>query len=174
MHCDFLFCGRTGMEYDPGREEKDFFLRRAFSRKAKDAPRQGRSIYIFLHSPGALSRSPTMKSEGLVPMEIPLGLIPRLMTKGKSAWRKATKKGPDTSTRGATCWFTKPRPSVTRSPGPKGSSAQLPTPPGIALSEPSQEWPLVDTHHFSPVREALFNTLRKDVHRGQKDSVIGT
>ncbi|GJS27394.1 putative reverse transcriptase domain-containing protein [Tanacetum coccineum] len=37
MHCDFLFCGRT---YDPGREEKDFFLRRAFSRKAKDAPRQ--------------------------------------------------------------------------------------------------------------------------------------
>ncbi|KAL3566737.1 hypothetical protein D5086_032152 [Populus alba] len=57
---------------------------------------------------------------------------------------------------------------------PKGSSAQLPTPPGIALSEPSQEWPLVDTHHFSPVREALFNTLRKDVHRGQKDSVIGT
>ena len=31
----------------------------------------------------------------------------------------------------------------------------------------------MDTHHFSPVREALFNTLRKDVHRGQKDSVIG-
>ena len=28
-------------EYDPGREEKDFFLWRAFSRKAKDAPRQG-------------------------------------------------------------------------------------------------------------------------------------
>ncbi|MCD9640876.1 hypothetical protein HAX54_026587, partial [Datura stramonium] len=25
------------------------------------------------------------------------------------------------------------------------ASAQLPTPPGIALSEPSQEWPLVDT-----------------------------
>ena len=24
MHCDFLFSGRTGMEYDPGREEKDF------------------------------------------------------------------------------------------------------------------------------------------------------
>lgn len=133
------------------------------------------------------------KYKGLVPIEIPLGLIPRLMTKGESAWRKvkiggsrknslmgysegvtqATKKGPDTSTRGATCWFTKPRPSVTHSPGPKGSSAQLPTPPGIALSEPSQEWPLVDTHHFSPVREALFNTLRKDVHRGQKDSVIG-
>ncbi|KAJ9536089.1 hypothetical protein OSB04_un000745 [Centaurea solstitialis] len=37
MHCDFLFCGRT---YDPGREDKYFFLRRAFSRKAKDAPRQ--------------------------------------------------------------------------------------------------------------------------------------
>lgn len=33
MHCDFLFCGRTGMEYDPWREE--IFLRRAFSRKAK-------------------------------------------------------------------------------------------------------------------------------------------
>lgn len=133
------------------------------------------------------------KQLGLVPIEIPLGLIPRLMTKGESAWRKvkiggsrknslmgysegvtqATKKGPDTSTRGATRWFTKPRPSVTHSPGPKGSSAQLPTPPGIALSEPSQEWPLVDTHHLSPVREALFNTLRKDVHRGQKDSVIG-
>ena len=32
----------------------------------------------------------------------------------------------------------------------------------------------MDTYHFSPVREALFNTLRKDVHRGQKDSVIGT
>jgi len=32
----------------------------------------------------------------------------------------------------------------------------------------------VDTHHFSPVREALFNTLRKYVYRGQKDSVIGT
>ncbi|KAI3666536.1 hypothetical protein L1987_88949 [Smallanthus sonchifolius] len=28
------------------------------------------------------------KSKGLVPMEIPLGLIPRLMTKGESAWRK--------------------------------------------------------------------------------------
>lgn len=87
---------------------------------------------------------------------------------------QATKKGPDTSTIGATCWFTKPRPSVTRSPGPKGSSAQLPTPPGIALSEPSQEQPLVDTYHFSPVREVLFNTLSEYVHRGQKDSVIGT
>nr|GMD87900.1 succinate dehydrogenase subunit 3 [Ipomoea batatas] len=28
------------------------------------------------------------KSKGLVPIEIPLGLIPRLMTKGESAWRK--------------------------------------------------------------------------------------
>jgi hypothetical protein len=53
----------------------------------------GRSIYIFLHSPGALPRSPTMKSEGLVPMEIPLGLIPRLMTKGESAWRKVKIEG---------------------------------------------------------------------------------
>ncbi|KAI3725389.1 hypothetical protein L1987_65176 [Smallanthus sonchifolius] len=62
------------------------------------------------------------KYKGLVPMEIPLGLIPRLMTKGESAWRKVkiggsrekfpsgvfrrcnpgNKKGPDTSTRGAT------------------------------------------------------------------------
>lgn len=134
------------------------------------------------------------KSEGPVSMEIPLGLIPRLMTKGESAWHQVkiqgsrdkfpsgvfrrcnlgNEKGPDTSTRGATSWFTKPLPSVTRSPGPKGSSAQLPTPPGISLSEPSRERPLVDTHYFSPVREALFNTLRKDVHRGQKDSVIGT
>jgi hypothetical protein len=32
------------MEYDPGREEKDLFLRRAFSRKAKDAPRQGTTV----------------------------------------------------------------------------------------------------------------------------------
>nr|GEU79486.1 hypothetical protein [Tanacetum cinerariifolium] len=31
---------------------------------------------------------PCAKSKGLVPMEIPLGLIPRLMTKGESAWRK--------------------------------------------------------------------------------------
>ncbi|KAK4838487.1 hypothetical protein QYF36_014096 [Acer negundo] len=109
-----------------------------------------------------------MKSEGLVPMEIPLGLIPRLMTKGESAWRKVKIEG--SREKFPSGVFR----SVTRSPGPKGSSAQLPTPPGIALSEPSQEWPLVDTHHFSPVREALFNTLRKDVHRGQKDSVIGT
>jgi hypothetical protein len=29
------------------------------------------------------------------------------------------------------------------------------------------------THHFSLVREALFNTLRKDVHMGQKDLEIG-
>ncbi|MCD9560993.1 hypothetical protein HAX54_019862 [Datura stramonium] len=34
--------------------------------------------------------------------------------------------------------------------GPKGSSAQLPTPPVIALSEPSQEWSLVDAH-LSPL-----------------------
>lgn len=31
-------------EYDPGREEKDFFIRRAFSRKAKEAPRQGETV----------------------------------------------------------------------------------------------------------------------------------
>lgn len=33
------------------------------------------------------------KSEGLVPMEIPFGLIPRLMTKGESAWRKVKIEG---------------------------------------------------------------------------------
>ncbi|PPD92627.1 hypothetical protein GOBAR_DD10434 [Gossypium barbadense] len=33
------------------------------------------------------------KSEGLVPMGIPLGLIPRLMTKGESAWRKVKIEG---------------------------------------------------------------------------------
>jgi hypothetical protein len=32
----------------------------------------------------------------------------------------------------------------------------------------------VDTNHFSLVREALFNTLRKYVHGAQKDTVIGT
>ncbi|KAD2080482.1 hypothetical protein E3N88_41879 [Mikania micrantha] len=35
----------------------------------------------------------------------------------------------------------KPQLNVTHSPCPKGSSAQLPTPPGIALSDPSHEWP---------------------------------
>lgn len=48
----------------------------------------GRSIYIF---PIALRLCLDLlcaKSKGLVPMEIPLGLIPRLMTKGESAWRK--------------------------------------------------------------------------------------
>lgn len=39
-----------------------------------------------------MSRSPTCE-EGLVPMEIPLGLIPRLMTKGESAWRKVKIEG---------------------------------------------------------------------------------
>ncbi|KAK8681195.1 hypothetical protein V6N13_053602 [Hibiscus sabdariffa] len=33
------------------------------------------------------------KSEGLDPMGIPLGLIPRLMTKGESAWRKVKIEG---------------------------------------------------------------------------------
>lgn len=39
----------------------------------------------------------------------------------------------------------------------------------IALSEPSQELPGKDADTRLD-REALFNTLRKDVHRGQKDS----
>nr|GLL21567.1 hypothetical protein GOBAR_DD10434 [Ipomoea trifida] len=71
------------------------------------------------------------KSKGLVPIEIPLGLIPRLMTKGESAWRKVKIGG------------SRENSLLGYSEGPKGSSAQLPTPPGIALSEPSQEWPTV-------------------------------
>lgn len=72
-----------------------------------------------------------MKIEGSIE-KFPVGVFRRFNLGNE-------KKGPETSTRGATSWFTKLRPSVTRSPGPKGSSAQLPTPPGIALSEPSQE-----------------------------------
>jgi len=33
------------------------------------------------------------KSKGLVPMEIPFGLMPHLMTKGESAWRKVKIEG---------------------------------------------------------------------------------
>ncbi|KAK8690755.1 hypothetical protein V6N13_074282 [Hibiscus sabdariffa] len=33
------------------------------------------------------------KSKGLVPMGIPIGLIPRLMMKGESAWRKVKIEG---------------------------------------------------------------------------------
>ncbi|MCD7462088.1 hypothetical protein HAX54_047739 [Datura stramonium] len=84
--------------------------------------------------PGAVSRS-----KGLVPIEIPLGLIPRLMTKGESAWRKVKIGG---SRKNSLMGY---------SEGSKGSSAQLPTPPEIALLEPSQDWPLVDTHHLSPL-----------------------
>lgn len=136
------------------------------------------------------------KSEGPVSMEIPLGLIPRLMTKGESAWHQVkiqgsrekfpsgvfrrcnlgNEKGPDTSTRGA-------RPVGSPNPDPASHVLQVrrdPVPNYRLLPEfryRSRAWngrPLVDTHYFSPVREALFNTLRKDVHRGQKDSVIGT
>ncbi|KAL0305279.1 UNVERIFIED_CONTAM: hypothetical protein Scaly_2990300 [Sesamum calycinum] len=46
----------------------------------------GRSIYIF--PLGLCLDLLCAKSKRLVPMEIPLGLIPRLMTKVESAWRK--------------------------------------------------------------------------------------
>nr|GMC97750.1 orf127d [Ipomoea batatas] len=56
--------------------------RSASSRKSKevitDEPHAGKLARVVL------ARLP----EGLVPIEIPLGLIPRLMTKGESAWRK--------------------------------------------------------------------------------------
>lgn len=50
----------------------------------------GRSIPIALGLCLDLLRA---KSEGLVPMGIPLGLIPRLMTKGESAWHKVKIEG---------------------------------------------------------------------------------
>ncbi|GKB99925.1 homeobox protein knotted-1-like LET12 isoform X1, partial [Tanacetum coccineum] len=104
---------------------------------------------------------PCAKSKGLVPMEIPLGLIPRLMTKGESAWRKVKIGGSREKF---------PSGVFRRSEGiqcPTTDSSRncvIGAEPGMAVSG----------HPPSPVREALFNTLRKDVHRGQKDSVIGT
>ncbi|KAK1405978.1 hypothetical protein QVD17_42302 [Tagetes erecta] len=97
------------------------------------------------------------KSKGLVPMEIPLGLIPRLMTKGESAWRKVKIGGSREKF---------PSGVFRRSEGiqcPTTDSSRncvIGAEPGMAVSG----------HPPSPVREALFNTLRKDVHRGQKDS----
>ncbi|KAI7991580.1 hypothetical protein LOK49_LG12G01136 [Camellia lanceoleosa] len=95
-------------------------------------------------------------------MEIPLGLIPCLMTKGESAWHKVKIGGS--------------REKFLSEVFRRFEGIQCPTTDSsqncIIGAEP--EWPLVDTHHFSPVKEALFNTLRKDVYRGQKDSVIGT
>lgn len=52
----------------------------------------GRSIYLAIALGQCLDLL-RAKSEGLVPMEIPLGLIPRLMTKGQSAWRKVKIEG---------------------------------------------------------------------------------
>ncbi|KAL4350411.1 hypothetical protein AHAS_Ahas10G0139300 [Arachis hypogaea] len=51
-----------------------------------------RLIYIFPHSLGGIDLL-RAKSEGLLPMEISLGLIPRLMTKGESASRKVKIEG---------------------------------------------------------------------------------
>ncbi|CAI9786765.1 unnamed protein product [Fraxinus pennsylvanica] len=42
--CILISSSVDELEYDPRREEKDFFLRQAFSRKAKDAPRQGQTV----------------------------------------------------------------------------------------------------------------------------------
>ncbi|GKB80339.1 hypothetical protein Tco_0947234 [Tanacetum coccineum] len=114
----------------------------ASSRKSEevitDEPHAGKLARVVL---AGLSRVlglcldlPCAKSKGLVPMEIPLGPIPHLMTKGELAWRKVKIGGVEKNS------------LLGYSEGPKGSNAQLLTPPGIALSEPSQEWPLVDTH----------------------------
>nr|GEU51884.1 cytochrome c oxidase subunit 2, mitochondrial [Tanacetum cinerariifolium] len=43
---------------------------------------------LLEHKIGLCIDLPCAKSKGFVPMEIPFGLIPYLMTKGKSAWRK--------------------------------------------------------------------------------------
>ncbi|KAJ6676035.1 hypothetical protein OIU79_020344 [Salix purpurea] len=68
-----------------------------------------------------------------------------------------------------------PRPIVTRFPVRRDPSAQLPTPPGIALSEPSREWPLVDTHHFSPGRPSpleRIHTLPPDFAKIRRDLLL--
>ncbi|GJZ92603.1 hypothetical protein Tco_0664668 [Tanacetum coccineum] len=90
-------------------------------------------------------------------MEIPLSLIPRLMTKGELVWRKVKIGG-------------------SREKFPSGSEGiQFPTTDSswncVIGAEPGMT---VSGHPPLPVRDALFNTLRKDVHKGQKDSVIGT
>ncbi|GKC40950.1 ATP synthase F1 subunit 1, mitochondrial [Tanacetum coccineum] len=78
---------------------------------------------------------PCAKSKGLVPMEIPLGLILRLMIKGESAWCKV---------------------KIGRSREKFPSR----TAPGIALSEPSQELSLVDIHlHRSKLELAQYREV---------------
>ncbi|KAL0295343.1 UNVERIFIED_CONTAM: NADH-ubiquinone oxidoreductase chain 2 [Sesamum calycinum] len=59
----------------------------------------GRSIYIF--PLGLCLDLLCAKSKRLVPMEIPLGLIPRLMTKVESAWRKVKIGGVENSLLGS-------------------------------------------------------------------------
>lgn len=133
------------------------------------------------------------KSKGLVPMEIPLGLIPRLMTKGESAWRKvqiggSREKCPSGvfrrcnlgNKKGARYFNQRSDLLVHQTPTQRhtfsrSEGIQCPTTDSsrncVIGAEPGMA---VSGHPPSPVREALFNTLRKDVHRGQKDSVIGT
>ncbi|KAC9268293.1 hypothetical protein E3N88_46059 [Mikania micrantha] len=75
--------------------------RSASSRKSEevitDEPHAGKLALVYLEGDRSTSFPIALglcldllcaKSKGLVPMEIPLGLIPRLMTKGESAWRK--------------------------------------------------------------------------------------
>ncbi|KAK2351196.1 NADH dehydrogenase subunit [Trifolium repens] len=215
MHCDFLFCGRTGIFSTPGREDKDFYGG-LYLVKPKTPQDKGEGdiinrtwlgrdnftyfcqILLLLSTAGTISmcfdsseqeRFDAFEFIVLIPLPtrsmlfmisahdsiaMYLAIEPQSLcfyvmaaSKRKSEFSteagskylilgafssgillfgQRNKKGPETSTRGATSWFTKPRPSVTRSPGPKGSSAQLPTPSGIALSEPSQEWPAVSGH----------------------------
>ncbi|KAK1591948.1 hypothetical protein Q3G72_016450 [Acer saccharum] len=86
MHCDFLFSGRTGMEYDPGREEKDLFLRRAFSRKAKDAPRQVPKLMLEGASPlsDRSASASSRKSEEVITDEPHAGKLARVVLAGLS------------------------------------------------------------------------------------------
>ncbi|KAK8657004.1 hypothetical protein V6N13_098938 [Hibiscus sabdariffa] len=70
--------------------------RSASSRKSEevitDEPHGDRSTSFFI-ALGLCLDLLRAKSEGLVPIGIPLGLIPRLMTKGESAWCKVKIEG---------------------------------------------------------------------------------
>ncbi|GJW22056.1 NADH dehydrogenase subunit 2 [Tanacetum coccineum] len=136
-----------------------FYVIAASKRKSKFSTEAGLKYLILVL--GLCLDLPCAKSKGLVPMEIPLSLIPRLMTKGELAWRKVKIGGVEK----IPFWGI-----------PKVSEGiQCPTTDSswncVIEAEPGMT---VIGHPPSPVREALFNTLRKDVHRGQKDSVIGT
>ncbi|KAH7544369.1 hypothetical protein JRO89_XS15G0156000 [Xanthoceras sorbifolium] len=86
-----------------------------------------------------------MKSKGLVPMEIPIGLNTHLMMKRESAWCKV-------------------KIERSREKFPYGVFRRC------NLAEPGMA---VSGHPPSMDRKTLFNTLRKDVYRGQKESVKG-